>query len=118
MDQPLLTVTSHIEGRNAIVTVWNDRIEWTRGKTVSAWKLLLAILTGGISLIFTWGIMTRAGSGTEMIPISRINAVTTERDTAINDRVTFVTAGSTITMRCNRQRAAELAATVQRLILA
>lgn len=103
----LLEITSHIDGKNAQVRVYPDRIEWERGKSVSAGKLTAGVLTGGMSLLAT-GVGTRKGAGVEVIPMRSITSVTQRRDTMANDVVSVITAGNTIDMRCSKAEAGRL----------
>lgn len=106
-EAPLLEITSHIDGKNAKVRVYVDRVEWERGKTVSGGKVAAGVMTGGLSLLAT-GINTRKGAGVEMIPMRSIASVTQRRDTMLNDVVSVITAGNTIDMRCARAEAERL----------
>lgn len=106
-EAPILEITSHIDGKNAKVRVYPDRIEWERGKTVSGGKIAAGLLTAGTSLLAT-GVHTRKGAGVEVIPMRAITSVTSRRDTAFNDVVSVVTAGNTIDMRCHRNEATRL----------
>lgn len=101
MDTPLYQITSHIQGKNAKVSVYSDRVEWERGKTMSGAKVTAAVLTVGMSAAAT-GLRTRKGAGTEVIPMRSITSVTTKRDSMFNDVVSVITSGSTIEMRCSR----------------
>lgn len=108
---PLLEITSHINGKNAKVCVYADRIEWERGKAVSAAKITAGVMTGGLSLLAT-GVKTRHGAGVEMIPIHQVTSVTQRRDSPLNDVVSVITSGSTIDMRCSRREADQLRALI------
>lgn len=67
---PLLEITSHIDGKNAKVRVYPDHIEWERGKQVSGAKIAVGMMTLGTSLLAT-GVKTRRGAGVEVIPMHR-----------------------------------------------
>lgn len=105
-DAPLLEITSHIDGKNAKVRVYPDRVEWERGKSVN--KGLLIGTMGMSALAGPAGIMTRKGSGTEVIPMRSISSVTTRRDSMLNDIVSVITSGNMIDMRCSKSEAAQL----------
>ena len=107
-ENPIYEVTSHIEGKNARVRIYPDRIEWERGKSLSGGKMTAAIITFGMSAAVTGGVSSRKGSGTEMIPMRSISSVTTRHDTFSNDVVSIVTSGNTIDLRCSRAEAAQL----------
>ena len=108
---PLLEITSHINGKNAKVRVYPDRIEWERGKQVSASKVTADVLTVGLSLLAT-GVKTRRGAGVEVIPMHQVTSVTQRRDTPLNAVVSVITSGSTIDMRCSRKEADRLRALI------
>ena len=106
-DALLLEITSHIDGKNAKVRVYPDRVEWERPKHVSGAKVTAAVFTGGLSLAAT-GINTRKGTGVEVIPMRAITSVTQKRDTMLNDVVSVITSGNSIDMRCSRAEAGQL----------
>lgn len=108
---PLLEITSHINGKNAKVRVYADRIEWERGKAVSAAKVTAGVMTMGMSLLAT-GVNSRRGAGIEMIPMHQITSVTQRRDTTFKDVVSVITSGNTIDMRCSRSEATQLRALI------
>jgi len=107
MDRPLLEITSHINGKNAKVRVYSDRIEWDRDR-VSGAKLAAGLFTTGASLLAT-GVHTSGGAA-EMIPMHQITSVTQRHDTPLNDVVSVITSGNTIDMRCSRKEANQLRA--------
>ena len=108
---PLLEITSHINGKNAKVRIYSDRIEWERGKQVSSGKIAAGVMTGGLSLLAT-GVRTRHGAGVEMIPMHQVTSVTQRRDSPLNDVVSVITSGSTIDMRCSRREADQMRALI------
>ncbi|PBC65874.1 hypothetical protein BKI49_01085 [Streptomyces sp. Tue6028] len=93
----LMTFKSHIEGKNADVAIFHDRIEWARGRGVSAGKLTAGLLTGGASLLATGVRGSKAGS--EMIPVKNISSVVTKRDGLMYTKVVVVASGNTIDFR-------------------
>lgn len=107
MSAPVLEITSHIDGKNARVRVYADRIEWERGKSVSGAKVAAGLMTAGVSLLAT-GVNSRKGAGVEVIPMRSITSVTTRRDSMLNDVVSVITAGNTIDMRCSKAEADRL----------
>lgn len=108
MSAPVLEITSHIDGKNAKVRVYPDRIEWERGKSVSGGKMAAAVLTVGMSAAVTGGVHSRKGAGVEVIPMRSVTSVTTRRDSMVNDVVSVITAGNSIDMRCSRAEAVRL----------
>ncbi len=111
MDAPLLEITSHVDGKNAKVRVYTDRVEWERPKHLSGGKIAAGVMTGGMSLLAT-GINTRKGSGVEVIPMRQITSVTQKRDTMLNDVVSVITSGNSIDLRCSRAEAGQLRAAI------
>lgn len=106
-ENPLLDIESHIDGKNARVRLYPDRVEWERGKSVSGAKIAAGAMTFGLSLAAT-GVNTRKGAGTTVIPMRSINSVTTRRDSMVNEVVSVITAGSTVDMRCSKKEAERL----------
>ena len=51
--RPILEVVSHIDGRNSKVRLWPDRLEWEKGRGMSAGKITAGLLTAGTSLLVT-----------------------------------------------------------------
>ncbi len=93
----LMTFTSHIAGKNAEVSIYEDRIEWTTRGSMS---------------------LTGRHSQSEMMPIRAITSVTSRRDGMRYHAVSLVTAGNTIDMRVSKDEAEKIKATVTRLMLA
>ena len=92
---PIMSFKSHIEGKNAEVSIWPDRIEWAKpGSSAKfAGKMALATLTAGTSLLAT-GVGGRKAGASSSIPISSISAVTTKRDGLANDLVQVMSSGA------------------------
>jgi len=111
-EAPLYEIESHIAGKNAVVRVYPDRVEWERGRRASGAKIAAGVMTVGLSFAAT-GARTRKGAGVEVIPMKSITSVTQKRHTVLNDVVSVITAGHSIDMRCSRDEAGEL----RRLIL-
>ena len=112
VERPIVEVTSHIDGKNAKVRVFVDRIEWERPKSVSGAKVGAAMMTGGLSLAVSNGVKSRAGAGTEVIYMDSVTSVTTKRDTMFNDCVSVITAGNTIDFRVSKSEAESLKAAI------
>ena len=104
-----MTFTSHIAGKNAQVSIYEDRIEWEQQGRITATRVLTgaALVTGA-----------RKGGSSEMIPIKAITSVTTRKDGLRNWAVSIVTAGNTIDMRVSKEEAERVKSTVTRLMLA
>ena len=80
----LMEFTSHIQGKNAKVAIYPDRIEWEREGRITATRALGgALLTGSL----------RKGGSTEMIPIKAVTSVTTRKDGLRNYAVSIIAAG-------------------------
>lgn len=113
--QALHQFTSHINGKNAVVTIYPDRIEWLKPRGVSGGKITAGIMTGGLSMLATG--VKNGKSGTEMIPIKAMSSVTTRRDGMMNSFVSVITTGNTVDFRVSHKEAATVKETLTRLIL-
>jgi hypothetical protein len=103
VDQPLMSFKSHIEGRNADVDVYVDRVEWERPRGLSGAKLTTGFLTGGLSLL---GTGVRSGTaGSEVIPVKAISSVTTKRDGLRFTQVQLTCSGNVISFRVTHDQA-------------
>ncbi|MFF4155060.1 SHOCT domain-containing protein [Streptomyces sp. NPDC001651] len=112
---PLMTFKSHIEGKNADVAIYQDRIEWSRPRGMSAKKLTAGLLTGGASLLAT-GVRS-SDAGTEMIPVRNIASVVTKRDGLMFTKVVVVASGNNIDFRVPHDAAPRIKALLTDLIL-
>ena len=112
---PFFTFTSHIDGKNAAVSVFQDRIEWIRPRGVSGGKLTAGLLTGGMSLLATG--FKNGKSGTEMIPVKSMSSVTTSRDGLLNTKVSVITSGNTVDFRVSHAEATHVKTVLTQLIL-
>ncbi|MET9353677.1 SHOCT domain-containing protein [Streptomyces sp. NPDC006617] len=110
----LMTFKSHIEGKNADVTIYPDRVEWARSG-MSAKKLTAGFLTGGASLLATGVRSSKAG--TEMIPVKSISSVVTKRDGLLYTKVVVVASGNTIDFRVPHDSAPAVKALLTDLVL-
>jgi hypothetical protein len=88
---PALKFKSHIEGKNAEVAIWADRIEWSRAGEVSKGKLALSTVTVGLSLL---GTGVRKSGDSSVLPISSVSAVNTKRDGLMNDLIQVISSGT------------------------
>jgi len=95
MSGPLMEFTSHIEGRNAKVAIYEDRIEWGRERVT----------------------LTGRRRDTNMIPVRQIQGVTTHRAGMLYTVVKVATAADTIEFRVTKPQAEQVKAIVTRLIL-
>lgn len=91
----LLRFTSHIDGRNATLSVYPDRVEWERPRGV--------------------GLTNK--SGTEMIPVKAISSVTTKKDGFTKAKLVMIVSGNTIEARLSPKEADEAKQTLTALIL-
>lgn len=104
----LMKFTSHIAGKNASVSIYEDRIEWEQKGRMTATR----VLTGAALVV------GRKGGGTEMIPIRQITSVTTRKDGLTNWAVRVITSGNTVDMRVSKAEAEQVKTTLTRLMLA
>lgn len=110
---PLLYFVSHIEGKNARVSVWPDRVEWDRkGLLSTGAKAGMAVMTAGMSYLATG--VTRKQS-TEVIPVKSITSVTTKRGLGLQTKLTVITAGNTIEMRIAHKEAEQVRSVLMQL---
>lgn len=105
----LMTFTSHIAGKNATVSIYEDRIEWEQKGRVTATRVLTGAALVG---------MGRKGGSSEMIPIRHITSVTTRKDGLTNWAVRVITSGNTVDMRVSKGEAEQIKGTLTRLMLA
>ncbi|MEU6666849.1 SHOCT domain-containing protein [Streptomyces sp. NPDC046727] len=112
---PLMTFKSHIEGRNADVAIYPDRIEWSRNRGLSGKKLTAGLLTGGVSLLATG--VRGGGAGSEMIPVKSVSSVVTKRDGLMFTKVVIVASGNTIDFRVPHDAAAGIKSLLTDLVL-
>lgn len=103
---PLYHFKSHIDGKNADVNIFADRIEWSREGGLSKAKVLGAIGTGGMSLAATG--FRKKGADSEMIPVKSLTSVISERDGLRFWKVSVTASGNSIDFRCDRSEADEV----------
>ncbi|MFG3017381.1 SHOCT domain-containing protein [Streptomyces sp. NPDC048254] len=111
----LMTFKSHIDGKNADVAIYHDRVEWARARGMSAKKLTAGFLTGGASLLATG--VRGSDAGTEMIPAKSISSVVTKRDGLMYTKVVVVASGNTIEFRVPHDAAPGIKALLTDLVL-
>lgn len=112
MSAPLLQFTSHINGKNAKVQVFPDRLEWSKAG-LSGGKMLAGAMTMGLSMLAT-GVRNK---DTEMIPVRAITSVTSKKGMA-NTTVSVITSGNTIDFRISHGEADRLKSTLLQLMAA
>lgn len=112
---PFFTFTSHIQGKNAKVSVYPDRVEWIKPRGLSGGKLTAGLMTGGMSLLATG--FKNGKSGTEMIPVKSMSSVTTTRDGLLNTKVSVITAGNTVDFRVSHAEAEQVKTVLTQLIM-
>lgn len=116
MTNPLLQFKSHINGKNADVTVYVDRIEWAKeGSLGTGGKVALGAMTGGLSLLKT-GVMGRQ-QGSEMIPLRSVSSVTTEKDGFRFTNVRVICSGNAIDFRLGHDEAKRVKDVLNSLVL-
>lgn len=117
---PIYSYTSHIEGKNASVDIFADRIEWRRSSGVSVGKVTAGVLTGGASLLVT-GVgqgtyRPNLAKGAEIIRLSSITGIATKRDGLINTIVSVTTPSMVLNMRVNHDMAPQITRVLNDLI--
>jgi hypothetical protein len=95
MSEPLMEFTSHIEGRNAKVAIYDDRIEWGRQRVT----------------------MTGTRRDTNTVPVRQIQGVTTHRAGMLYTVVKVATSADIIEIRVARAQADQIKAILTRLML-
>lgn len=105
-EKPLFEFTSHVDGKNARVQIWPDRIEWTRS-TVSALKVATGVgfLTG-----FT-------NKDTNMVPMRQVTSVASKKGLGVNTVVTVHTASGALDFRVSHKEAAKAREVLNQLLL-
>ncbi len=109
--QPILELTSHVQGKNAQVFVFPDRLEWVqKGSAAARWTA--ATVTLGASLL--------AGKkeAREVIPVRMITNVSAKRDGLRNSAVTVTSAGGSVDFRVSHSEAQQLQSTLLHLMMA
>ncbi|MBT2484272.1 DUF2510 domain-containing protein [Microbacterium sp. ISL-108] len=114
-DGALLRFKSHIDGKNADVVIFPDRIEWLMARGVSGAKVTAGVLTAGLS-VFATGVKN-GKAGSQMIPMKSITGVSTKRDGIINTIVTVTSSSSAIGFRVSHKEAEQMRQLLNQLIL-
>jgi hypothetical protein len=107
--RPLYEVVSHIAGKNALVRLWPDRIEWQRGRGVSGGKITAGIMTGGLSLLATG--VKGGKDASDMVFLRKVTNVSNRKDGILYHLVEVQTASggavNAVQFRVNREEAAQ-----------
>lgn len=93
--EPILTFKSRMEGRNADVSVYPDRIEWAKASALGV----------------------KGKRGTDVIAVKALTSVTTKKDGLIYTKVTVIASGNTIEFRVGHVEAANIKETLTQLLL-
>lgn len=112
MSAPLVEFTSHIEGRNAKVAIYEDRLEWGRSSWHAPGGATAAVLTGGFSLA-----LSGKRRDSNMIPIRQIRGVTTHRAGLRYTVVKVATGADAMEFHVPRAQAEEVKTVITRLML-
>lgn len=114
-DGALLKFKSHINGKNADVAIFPDRIEWLMARGVSGAKVTAGVFTAGLSMLATG--VKNGKAGTQMIPMKSITGVSTKRDGMINTVLTVTSSSSAIGFRVSHKEAEQMRQLLNQLIL-
>lgn len=109
--QPALQFKSHINGKNAAVAIYPDRVEWSRKGWLGAGaKATMGFMTMGASLLAT-GI--RRSEDGEIIPVAAITHIAKRRGKGLNTEVVLTTSGGDLAMRVHHDEADQVIRTIQ-----
>jgi Short C-terminal domain len=113
---PIMEFTSHIDGKNAKVAIWPDRIEWTRhsGAASTTGRWTAATFTLGASLLATG---VKGKKDTNVIPIKMVQGVSTHRKGMRYTAVVVMTASDSVEFHVHSKQAEEAKSTIMRLML-
>jgi len=100
----IFTFTSHIAGKNAVVSIYPDRIEWDKKGIGGGLRHGLGVVTVGMSYLAT-GVTGKRES--EVIPMRSISSVTTKKGIR-NTLVKIITAGNVIEMNVSHDEARQV----------
>jgi hypothetical protein len=109
MDDPLLEFKSHIEGKNADVAIFTDRVEWAQEGRLTLTRMTGKALSAG-------KLSARRGGSSEVIPVKSISSVTVERD-GFRQAVRVICSGNAIDFRVGRGDADAIKALLTELML-
>ena len=91
----LMQFKSHVNGKNADVVIYPDRVEWGQQGRVT-----LTRLAGGAMTIGKVGI--RKGGNSEMMPIKSVSSVTMQKDGLRFHKVVVICTGNTVEFRVDK----------------
>lgn len=101
---PLMEFDSHIAGKNAMVRLYPDRIEWSKtGLMGTGAKVATGVMTGGLSFLATG---VRGKKEEEMVLIRSITSVSSKRQGLTKEIVHVHTPAGVIDFRCTSAEAA------------
>lgn len=111
---PIIELVSHIDGKNAKVRLWPERLEWERPRGVSGGKITAGVMTGGLSLLATG---VKGGKDEhDMVLLKHITNVTSRKDGlmyyAVEVQTSSGAAINTVTFRVSKDEAAQFRAAV------
>lgn len=109
----IMTFDSHIEGKNAQVTLYPTHIEWTRAGKVGMGRVALGAATAGVALR---GSGVRKQGTSETIPVRAITGVSTRKSGLNKTEVVVTAAGSAIGFRCTPDEARQFQAALLQLM--
>lgn len=112
--RPVIELESHIDGKNAKVRLWPERLEWERPRGVSGGKITAGVLTGGVSLLATG---VKGGKDEhDMVLLKHVTNVTSRKDGLMYYAVDVQTSSgavvNTITFRVSKDEAAKFRAAI------
>lgn len=110
-DAPLMQFTSHIEGKNAQVAIYPDRIEWSRKGLKVPGGATGAVLSAGLTLL-----ATSSRKDSNIIPIRQIQGITTHRSGLSYTTVRVATAGDVTEFRVTKRESEQVKATLLQLM--
>ena len=109
-EAPVMQFSSHIDGKNAKVSIYPDRIEWARVGLKPPGGVTGVLLSGGLSLALP------GRKDTNMIPIRQIQGVTTHKAGLSYTTVRVTTAGDTVAFRVTKREAEQVKSALLRLM--
>lgn len=106
MSEPTLEFESLIDGRDATIRVFEDRIEWTK-PMLSPVKVASAVYSFGLTAA-TEGVQSSKHEKIKRLPMRSIRSVTSKQVTDIRYKVTVIrSSGKRLELRCIRPDAEE-----------
>ena len=112
--EPLMTFKSHVDGKNADVAIYVDRIEWAQPGAVSLTRMATGAATAGLSLLKTG---VRKGGSAEMMPVKSISSVTAGKDGLRFYKVVVIATGNTVEFRVDKKDGEAAKALLTQLVL-